>query len=265
VKTVILAGGLGTRLGQETQHRPKPMVEIGGHPIIWHIMNTYASSGFEEFIVALGYKSEVIKDYFINFWGRHSDICVDLRHGTTQLLNAQHKAWVVELIDTGMHTQTGGRIRRLRNHLSNNTFFATYGDGVADIDVAELLRFHRRHGKVATVTAVHAPSRFGELVLEDAYVRHFQEKPCDSGNWINGGFYVFEPEIFDYIASDDTVLELDPMEALVKAGQLAAYKLDTFWHPMDTLRDKNFLEDLWQAGQAPWADIDRQHSRRRAA
>jgi glucose-1-phosphate cytidylyltransferase len=266
VKTVILAGGLGTRLSEETQVRPKPMVEIGGRPILWHIMNIYAARGYEDFVIALGYKSEVIKDYFINFYALNNDITVNLRKGTTEVHGGQQPNWQVDLIDTGTHTQTGGRIRRLQQVLGSETFFATYGDGLADINVAELLQFHHQHGKIATVTAVHAPSRFGELVVEGSQVVDFAEKPCPADNWISGGFYVFQPEIFDYIAGDDVPLERAPMEALVSDEELAAYKLESFWHPMDTLRDKNFLEELWQSGNAPWKVWDSSaNSLRRAA
>lgn len=252
MKTVILAGGLGTRLAEETALRPKPMVEIGGKPIVWHIMNIFAAAGHEEFILALGYKGEVIKDYFLNFYALNNDLVVDLKRGTAAIQGGQQPDWLVHLVDTGAHTQTGGRIKRLKRFLADETFFATYGDGLAEIDVGDLLRFHRAHGKIATVTAVHPPARFGEMALDDARVVRFAEKPHANDTWINGGFFVFEPEVFDYIAGDEVALEREPMEALATEGQLMAYRLEAFWHPMDMLRDKNLLEQLWQTGQAPW-------------
>ena len=252
MKTVILAGGFGTRLSEETSIRPKPMVEIGGKPILWHIMNIYSACGFDDFVIALGYKGEVIKEYFLNFYAMNNDITVDLQAGKTVVHGNQQPNWRVQLVDTGAQSQTGGRIKRLQNVLGNKTFFATYGDGLADINVDELLRFHRKHGKIATLTAIHPPSRFGEVVLSGPEVVQFAEKPPVSENWINGGFYVFEPEIFDYISRDDMPLEREPMEALVKEGELVAYQHESFWQPMDTLREKNLLEELWQSGKAPW-------------
>jgi len=265
MKTVILAGGFGTRLSEETSVRPKPMVEIGGRPILWHIMNIYASRGYEEFVIALGYKSEVIKDYFLNCYALNNDISVDLRQGKSVIHGGQQPNWLVHLIDTGIRTQTGGRIKRLQRVLGNETFFVTYGDGLADIDVDELLRFHRSHGRIATVTAVHPPSRFGEIIVKGHQVVHFVEKPPASEAWINGGYYVFEPEIFDYIAGDETPLERAPMEALVTQGELMAFQLESFWHAMDTLREKNLLEELWQSGNAPWQARDVSSTLRRAA
>jgi len=228
-------------------------------------MNIYSARGYDEFVIALGYKSEIVKDYFLNFYEMNNDITVDLKEGKTIVHGSQQPNWRVQLIDTGINTQTGGRIKRLQNVLGNKTFFATYGDGLADIDVERLLRFHRKHGKVATLTAVHPPSRFGELVLDGSDVKEFAEKPRASEKWINGGFYVFEPEIFDYISGDDIPLERGPMEALVKNGELAAYKLEGFWQPMDTLREKHLLEELWQSGKAPWQMKTAKHFMRRVA
>jgi glucose-1-phosphate cytidylyltransferase len=215
-------------------------------------MNIYAASGFEDFVVALGYKGEVIKDYFLNFYALNNDIAVDLKRGSVAIQGGHQPDWQVHLVDTGLHTQTGGRIKRLKRFLGNETFFATYGDGLAEIDLGDLLRFHRAHGKVATVTAVHPPSRFGEMCLDQDRIRRFAEKPHPADSWINGGFFVFEPEIFQYLADDATVLEREPMEALANDGELMAYRLETFWQPMDTLRDKNLLEELWQTHRAPW-------------
>ena len=253
MKTVILAGGLGTRLAEETTVRPKPMMEIGGKPILWHIMNIYAAGGHEEFVVALGYKGEVIKDYFLNFYALNNDISVNLRLGTVAIRGGRQPNWQIHLVDTGLCTQTGGRIKRLQPLLAGETFFATYGDGLADIDVNDLLRFHRAHGKIATVTAVHPPSRFGEMLVDKDRVIQFAEKAHSTEAWISGGFFVFEPEVFDYIAGDDVALEREPMEALADDGQLLAYRLETFWQPMDTLRDKTVLEQLWQSKQGPWS------------
>lgn len=252
MKAVILAGGMGTRISEETVLKPKPMVEIGGKPIVWHIMNIFAAAGHEEFVLALGYKGEVIKDYFLNFYALNNDLVVDLKQGTAAIRGGQQPDWQVELVDTGLHTQTGGRIKRLKRHLGSETFFATYGDGVAAIDVNDLLRFHRAHGRIATVTAVHPPSRFGEMCLDEDRVVQFAEKPRSVESWISGGFFVFEPEIFDYIAGDAVALEREPMEALANEGELSAYRLESFWQPMDTLRDKNLLEELWQSNRAPW-------------
>jgi glucose-1-phosphate cytidylyltransferase len=253
VKTVILAGGFGTRLAEETTVRPKPMVEIGGKPIVWHIMNIYAAAGHEEFILALGYKGEVIKEYFRSCFAFDSDVSVTPGRTAASIPGGRQPTWQVHLVDTGLNTQTGGRIKRLQRLLAGETFFATYGDGLADIDVGDLLRFHRAHGKIATVTAVHPPARFGEMCLDGGRVVNFAEKPRPVDHWINGGFFVFEPEIFDYIAGDDVALEREPMETLADEGQLFAYRLEAFWQPMDTLRDRSLLEHLWQTHQAPWS------------
>ncbi|HEX2864023.1 MAG TPA: glucose-1-phosphate cytidylyltransferase [Deinococcales bacterium] len=253
MKVVILAGGLGTRLAEETTVRPKPMVEIGGRPILWHIMNIYAAHGFEEFVVALGYKGEVVKQYFLNFFATNNDITVDLKTGLTTVHDGRHPTWRVHLVDTGAQTMTGGRLRRLRPWLAEDeTFMLTYGDGVANVNVAELLAYHRAHGKLATVTTVRPPARFGEIRFDGDRVRTFSEKPQTSEGWINGGFFVLNTGVLEYIASDETPWERAPLERLANEGELMAFKHGGFWQAMDTLRDKQVLEDLWQSGRAPW-------------
>jgi glucose-1-phosphate cytidylyltransferase len=252
VKTVILAGGLGTRLSEETGTRPKPMVEIGGRPILWHLMHLYAAHGFNEFVVALGYKQEIIKEYFSGFYARNNDLSVDLARGITDVRVRAKEDWIVHLIDTGVATQTGGRLKRLRHLLGDETFMCTYGDGLASLDPAEVLAFHRREGRTATLTAVRPPARFGALAIEGARVARFEEKAQTSEGWINGGFFVFEPEIFDTIAGDETLLEHEPFVALAEQGRLSCFKHHGFWQPMDTLRDQRLLEELWASGAAPW-------------
>lgn len=253
MKVVILAGGMGTRLAEETTIRPKPMVEIGEKPILWHLMNIYAEYGFQEFIIALGYKGEVIKEYFLNLYAFNGDITIDLADGKHNVHHRKRPDWRVHLIDTGRDTQTGGRIKRLQSMISNETFMATYADGLARIDLDALLAFHRSHGKLATMTAVHPPSRFGKLVIEGDFVRNFMEKPQESKEWINGGFFVFEPGILEYIAGDEISLEREPMEQLARDGQLVAYRHTGFWQMMDTIQEKRFLEELWVSGNPPWA------------
>jgi glucose-1-phosphate cytidylyltransferase len=253
MKTVILCGGLGTRLSEETQLKPKPMVTVGGHPMLWHIMNIYGSHGFNEFVLALGYKSEVIKEYFLNYYSLDSDLSIDLKSGQVKHLRQSQRDWKVDLIDTGVGSMTGGRLHRLAPYLSQGgTFMVTYGDGVADIDVGKVLAFHRSHGKLATVTAVRPPARFGGMAFEGDRVVEFMEKPQTGEGWINGGYFVFEPGIFDYLSGDDTVLEGSPLENLAKDGQLMAFKHEGFWQCMDTIRDRHLLEDLWQRERAPW-------------
>ncbi len=253
MKVVILAGGFGTRLSEETVIRPKPMVEIGGKPILWHIMKIYSHYGFNEFIICLGYKGYMIKEYFANYFLHTSDVTIDLQTNTILAHHSRTEPWKVTLVDTGLHTQTGGRIKRIKEYVGNETFMATYGDGVANVDIRELLQFHRSHGKLATLTAVQPPGRFGALALEDdGFVSKFTEKPKGDGAWINGGFFVFEPGIFDYIDGDDDQLERDVLAPIAEDGQLMAYKHYGFWQPMDTLREKRKLEELWASGKAPW-------------
>lgn len=253
MKTIILAGGFGSRLSEQTDLKPKPMVEIGGQPIIWHIMNIYAHYGFKDFLIALGYKSEVIKEYFLNYYSLKSDFTVDLENGKTKYLRKIAVDWKVTLIDTGLKTMTGGRVKRLKEYIENETFMLTYGDGVADVNISKLIEFHKSHGKMATITAVHPAARFGELnVSIHQDVSSFKEKPQTTEGWINGGFFVLEPEFLNLINGDHTVLEEDPLEHAAKAGQLKAYIHDGFWQCMDTARDKNVLEKLWQGGQVPW-------------
>jgi len=254
MKVVILAGGLGTRMGDETLVRPKPLVEIGGQPILWHVMNIYAAAGFSEFIIALGYRGEMIKDYFVGFQSRVSDLTVDLKAGTIAFREKRHPDWKIHLIDTGESTKTGGRLKRLRELIGDETFLLTYGDGLADIDIGRLVDFHRSHGRIATVTAVRPPARFGALDIDASSrcVLDFNEKPQADAGWINGGFFVFEPGVMSYISGDETALEAEPLSHIALAKQLFAYQLEGFWQPMDTLREKLILERLWESGNAPW-------------
>jgi glucose-1-phosphate cytidylyltransferase len=259
VKVAILAGGAGTRLAEETEVRPKPMVEIGGWPILWHVMSVYARAGFKDFLVACGHKGEVIKQYFHQYALLESDGVIDLRTGRHEALPGDPAEearvdWRVGLIDTGRETMTGGRIRRLRRWLGEETFQVTYGDGLSDLDARELVEFHRAHGKLATVTAVRPPSRFGALALEGDRVREFSEKPQAGEGWINGGFFVFEPGVHEYLAGDATILEREPLERLARDGELMAFRHPGFWQPMDTLREKRILEELWASGRAPWLE-----------
>jgi glucose-1-phosphate cytidylyltransferase len=253
MKVVILAGGLGTRLAEETEVRPKPMVEVGGHPILWHIMKHYAHHGLKEFLVALGYKGEIIKRYFLDYLGLNGSLSIDLSSGKVDVEDQECEDWVVHLKKTGLNTMTGGRVLRLRPWLEDGTFMVTYGDGVANIDLGALLRFHRSHGRIATVTAVRPPARFGGLIFDgDSMVTAFTEKPQIGEGWINGGYLVFEPEIFRYLEGDHSSLEADALERLTADNQLAAYRHEGFWQCMDTLRDKHLLESLWREGRAPW-------------
>ncbi len=252
MKVVILAGGLGTRLQEETLLRPKPMVEIGGKPLLWHILCGYAAFGFREFVVALGYRGEVIKNYFLNYRQQTSSLTVCLRTGEVKVHDAASDDWVVHLLETGVETQTGGRIRRVLKFIGKETFMLTYGDGVSNVDINTLLGFHRSQGRLATVTAVRPPSRFGGLWFQGDLVARFEEKPQIGEGWINGGFFVLEPAVADYIDGEDVLWEREPMERLAKNQQLAAYRHQGFWQCMDTLRDVRLLESLWQTGKAPW-------------
>lgn len=252
MRTVLLAGGFGTRLSEETGDRPKPMVEIGGKPMLWHIMSHYAAFGHKNFIVACGYKGEVIKHYFAGFALRESDFTVDLKTGRAKTLGRRAPDWRVSVVDTGVQTMTGGRLRRLRDHLGGAAFMVTYGDGLGSVDIKALLAFHKKHGKAATVTAVRPPARFGGLELDGGRVAAFTEKSQAGEGWINGGFFVFEPSVLDYLDGDDCVLERAPLERLALDGELMAYRHEGFWQPMDTLRDKKSLESLWASGRAEW-------------
>jgi glucose-1-phosphate cytidylyltransferase len=251
MKCVILAGGLGSRLSEETDKKPKPMVDIGGSPIIQHIMHLYSKHGVEEFIVCCGYKGYMIKEYFSNFHKHTSDFSVDLSVNQITMLKESDVKWKLTLIDTGENTQTGGRLRRVRDYI-DGTFCMTYGDGLSNVNIKNLISYHKNNSKLATVTAVRPPARFGSLSLNGNLVTEFSEKPHDSIGWINGGFFVLEPEVLDYIKGDETLWEVEPLENLAKDGELCAYFHDGFWRPMDTLRDKLFLEDLWVSGNAPW-------------
>ncbi|MFM7583973.1 MAG: glucose-1-phosphate cytidylyltransferase [Caldilinea sp.] len=252
MKVVILAGGLGTRLAEETSVRPKPMVEIGGRPILTHIMRWYAHFGYNEFIIALGYKGEQIKQYFLNYYALNSDITVELRSGNVTVHDNAADDWVVHLVDTGAETMTGGRVRRLRRWLTDDTFMLTYGDGLSNVDLTALVAFHRQHGGLATVTAVRPPARFGELEFAGDRVTRFTEKPQTGEGWINGGFFVLNRAVLDYIGGDQTMWEVEPLHQLAKQGDLMAYRHTGYWQPMDTLREKQQLQELWQSGRAPW-------------
>ena len=252
MKVVILAGGLGTRLAEETDVIPKPMVEIGGKPILWHIMKHYAHYGFKEFFIALGYKSDIIKRYFLDYYTLNGSMTIDFSNGNVEMQNKECEDWLLHLQDTGMQTNTGGRVKRLESRLKEETFMVTYGDGVCNVNLQALLRFHNSHGRIATVTAVRPPARFGGLIFDGDLVSDFTEKPQIGEGWINGGFLVFEPGIFDYIEDDQSSLEGDALERLARDHQLAAYRHDGFWQCMDTLRDKRLLERLWVEGRAPW-------------
>jgi glucose-1-phosphate cytidylyltransferase len=253
MKVGILAGGLGTRLSEETVVRPKPMVEIGGKPILWHIMRSFADYGFKEFVIALGYKGEMIKDYFINYRKRTCSLTIRLGTGDLLVHNGHSEDWTVHLLDTGNKTQTGGRVKRIADYIGKETFLLTYGDGVSNVNIERLVEFHRSHGKIATVTAVRPPARFGELIFNgDDSVSNFAEKPQTGEGWINGGFFVLEPEVIDYIPGDDTSFESIPMERLTREEQLIAYRHNDFWQCMDTLRDVQHLENMWNSGNIPW-------------
>lgn len=254
MKVIILAGGFGTRISEESHLRPKPMVEIGERPILWHIMKTYSHYGFNDFIVCLGYKAYCIKEYFAHYFLHEADVTFDFRMPNQQVIHNHHaEPWKVTLVNTGLNTMTGGRVKRVQQYIKNEPFMLTYGDGVSDVDICSLVDYHRSHGKLATITSVQPSGRFGALKLGvDNGVQGFQEKPQGDGGWINGGFFVLQPEVFDYIEGDSTIFERGPMEKLAKNNELVAYKHNGFWQPMDTMRDKENLEELWQKNKAPW-------------
>tara|TARA_B100001109_G_scaffold255510_1_gene258896 strand:- start:3908 stop:4678 length:771 start_codon:yes stop_codon:yes gene_type:complete len=253
MKVLLLAGGFGTRISEETSIKPKPMVEIGGMPILWHIMKLYSQYGFNEFVILLGYKGYVIKEYFSNYFLHQSDVTIDLESNKMDIHNNSSEPWKVTLLETGLNTMTGGRIKRAAKHINNEPFLLTYGDGVADVDIAKTIEFHKTHGKLITMTSVQPAGRFGALdINESNQVSNFIEKPKGEGKWINGGFFVCEPEVLNYIDNDSTVFEKAPLESLANEGELYTYKHQGFWQCMDTLRDKNYLNELWDANKAPW-------------
>jgi len=252
MKVVILAGGAGTRISEETITKPKPMVEIGGKPILWHIMNIYGSYGYKEFMVALGYKGEMIKEYFLQYYNLQSDLTISLQTGEVVASKTCYRDWIIHLIDTGLSSMTGGRLYRLRDRLMQETFMLTYGDGLSNVNIEKLVAFHRSHGKLATVTAVRPSPRFGGLRLDIHRVAEFTEKPQTGEGWINGGFFVFEPQVLQYLSGEGTILEQEPLENLSRDGQLMAYRHDGFWQCMDTIRDKQILTKLWEGGNPPW-------------
>lgn len=251
MKVVILAGGLGTRISEESHLKPKPMIEIGGKPILWHIMKIYSHYGINDFVICLGYKGYVIKEYFANYFLHMSNVTFDMARNHMEVHERYAEPWRVTLIDTGAETLTGGRLKRVRDYVGDETFCFTYGDGVTNLDIGSLIKFHQQHGKLATVTAIQPPGRYGALNLTGSAVSNFQEKPAGDGAWINGGFFVLEPKVFDYIENDRTSWESTPLQRLAQEGELMAYQHDGFWQAMDTLRDKNHLEDLW-AATPPW-------------
>jgi glucose-1-phosphate cytidylyltransferase len=251
MKAVILAGGLGTRISEETSLKPKPMVEIGGMPILWHIMKIYSTYGINEFVICLGYKGYMIKEFFQNYLLHTSDITIDLSDNSLEIHQNKNESWKITLVDTGEKTMTGGRLKKIQNYI-DDTFCLTYGDGLSNVNIHDLISFHKEKKHLATLTAIHQPEKFGVLELSENNVKQFREKYGGEQSWINGGFFVFEPKIFDYLENDQTILEREPLETLTKQNNLFAFKHDGFWHPMDTLRDKNHLEHLWASGNAPW-------------
>lgn len=252
MKAVILAGGLGTRISEESHLRPKPMIEIGGKPILWHIMKMYSHYGINDFIICLGYKGYIIKEYFSNYFLHTSDVTFNIRENKMEIHQKFAEPWSVTLVDTGEQTMTGGRLKRVGSYIGDETFCFTYGDGLCDINLSKLIAHHQREGRQATVTAIQPPGRFGALHIEQGCVHHFQEKPAGDGSWINGGFFVLEPSVLSEIEGDDTVWEQQPLQKLAANGQLSAYQHGGFWQAMDTLRDKNHIEELWSTGNAPW-------------
>lgn len=252
MKAVILAGGLGTRISEETHLKPKPMVEIGGRPVLWHVLKIYSAHGINDFVICAGYKGYVIKEYFANYFLHMSDVTFDMQHNRMEVHQRRSEPWRVTIVDTGEATMTGGRLKRVREYLGDETFCFTYGDGVGNVNITDLVAFHRREKRLATLTGVQPPGRYGALSIEGTAVTNFQEKPMGDGGWINGGFFVLEPPVIDYIDGDATVWERQPMQRLAEQGQMSVYSHDGFWQPMDTLREKNHLEELWASGKAPW-------------
>jgi glucose-1-phosphate cytidylyltransferase len=252
MKVAILAGGLGTRLSEETVLKPKPMVEVGGRPILWHIMNIYASFGYKEFVLALGYKGEVIKDYFLNYHFHSRSLTIQLKSGDVKIHNEDGEDWIVHLLDTGAATNTGGRVKRVAEFIGSEPFMLTYGDGVSNLNIPELIKFHEEQARLATITAVRPPARFGQMIIEDDHVLQFKEKPQIGEGWINGGFFVLQPEVVKYIRSDETAWEFESLENIAADQQLSAYQHTGFWQSMDTLRDVHLLEKMWQENEAPW-------------
>jgi glucose-1-phosphate cytidylyltransferase len=252
MKVAILAGGLGSRISEESIIRPKPLIEIGGRPVLWHIMKIYSSHGLNDFVICLGYKGYVIKEYFANYFLHMSDVTFDMANNRMEVHHKHAEPWKVTLVDTGEATMTGGRLKRIQDYLGDDDFCATYGDGLANVDITSLLALHREQGTLATLTATQPPGRFGALLFERNLITAFQEKPTGDGGWINGGFFVLSPKVFDFIEGDQTIWEREPLERLAAAGELSAYCHQGFWQPMDTLRDKVYLEELWATGQAPW-------------
>jgi len=252
MKAVILAGGLGTRISEETHLKPKPMIEIGGKPILWHIMKMYSAFDINEFVICCGYKGYVVKEYFANYFLHMSDVTFDMKNNKMEVHHKFAEPWTVTLVDTGLETMTGGRLKKVKEYVDDDTFCFTYGDGLSDVNISNLINFHKDKKRIATVTAVQPPGRFGTLDVEDDKIIQFIEKPEGDGNWINGGYFVLEQKVFDYIDGDSTIWEHDPLETLAREGQLSAYKHTGFWHAMDTLREKNHLDELWNNGKAPW-------------
>lgn len=252
MKVVLLAGGFGTRISEESHLKPKPMIEIGGRPILWHIMKIYSQAGFNDFVICCGYKSYVIKEYFANYFLHLSDVTFDLQKNKMEIHHNASEPWRVTLVDTGEETMTGGRLKRVRKYLGDEDFCMTYGDGLSDIDIGQLVAFHKSHGKLATLTAAQPPGRFGALNIENTVIKSFREKPVGDGNWINAGFFVLNPKVLDLVQNDQTVWEKEPLETLAESQNLHAFHHRGFWQPMDTLRDKNYLEEIWQSGRAPW-------------
>jgi len=252
MKAVILAGGLGTRLGEETHLKPKPMVEIGNNPMLWHIMKIYSNYGINDFVICLGYKGHMIKEFFSNYFLSKSDVTIDVKSNKIDVHNSSVEPWKITLVDTGVNTMTGGRVKKIKEYLNNETFCLTYGDGLSDVNISELINFHKNNNYTTTVTSIQPPGRFGALTLDGNKITHFMEKPKGDSFWINGGFFVCEPEIFNYIEDSNTILEREPLQNLAKEGKLGAYKHTGFWHHVDTMIEKNKLNDLWNTGNAPW-------------